>query len=64
MTASRRPALSGGDPLDEVADALAAREPLYREVADVAIDTATADATAVAEQILAWLGSESPEGAA
>jgi shikimate kinase len=50
--------------LDEVADALAAREPLYREVADVAIDTATADAAAVAERILSWLGSDSPEGAA
>ena len=62
-TASRRPALSGRDPLDEVADALAVREPLYREVADVAIDTATAGATAVAERILAWLGSESPEDA-
>jgi len=64
MTASRRPALSGGDPLDEVADALAAREPLYREVADVAVDTATDEPAVVAERILAWLGSRSPEGAA
>jgi shikimate kinase len=63
-TASRRPALSGRDPLDEVADALAVREPLYREVADVVIDTSTEAPAAVAERILAWLGFESPEGAA
>ena len=62
-TASRRPALSGGDPLDEVAGALAAREPFYREVADVAFDTATEDAGAVAERILAWLGPAAAEGA-
>ena len=60
-TAARRPALSGGDPLDEVAAALHAREPLYREVADVAFDTATDPPAVVAERILAWLGAASPE---
>lgn len=60
-TAARRPALSGGDPLEEVAAALHAREPLYREVADVAFDTATDPPAVVAERILAWLGAASPE---
>jgi shikimate kinase len=62
-TASRRPALAGGDPLDEVAGALSVREPLYREVADVAFDTASDEPAVVAERILTWLGSEAPEGA-
>lgn len=63
-TAARRPALSGGDPLDEVAAALHAREPLYREVADVAFDTATEAPAVVAEGILAWLDALSPEATA
>jgi shikimate kinase len=63
-TASRRPALAGGDPLDEVAGALSVREPFYREVADVAFDTASDEPAVVAERILTWLGSEAPEGAA
>jgi len=60
-TAARRPALHGGDPLDEVAAALDAREPLYREVADVVFDTATDPPAGVAERILAWLDAASPE---
>lgn len=59
-TAARRPALHGGDPLDEVAAALDAREPLYREVADVVFDTATDPPAGVAERILAWLDAASP----
>lgn len=63
-TAARRPALSGGDPLDEVAAVLHAREPLYREVADVAFDTATEPPAVVAERILSWLDAVSPEATA
>jgi shikimate kinase len=63
-TVARRPALTGVNPLDEVADALRVREPLYREVADVAIDTASDPPAVVAERILAWLESEAPEGTA
>jgi len=63
-TAARRPALSGGDPLDEVAADLHAREPLYREVADVAFDTATDPPAVLAERILAWLDAVSPEATA
>jgi shikimate kinase len=53
-TRDRRPALAGGDPLAEVEGALAAREPLYRECADLAVDAATEDPTAIADRILAW----------
>ncbi len=54
-TASRRPGLTGADPLAEVAGALAARAPLYGEVADVAFDATTDDAEQIAERILGWL---------
>ncbi|MFM8633970.1 MAG: shikimate kinase [Planctomycetia bacterium] len=57
-TAARRPALSGSDPLEEVAAAIAAREPLYRECADHVIDTSRAGSDAVAEAIDAWLKRE------
>lgn len=63
-TAARRPALNGGNPLDEVAAALHAREPLYREVADVVFDTAAEPPALVAERILAWLDAASPEATA
>lgn len=63
-TVARRPALDGGDPLDEVAAALQAREPLYREVADVAFDTESDPPGVVAERILAWLDAGSPEATA
>lgn len=56
LTAARRPALAGADPLAEVEAALAAREPLYREVADAAFDTA-AEPAEVAAAIVAWLAA-------
>jgi len=70
-TAARRPALTGGDVLDEVAGALAAREPLYRQTADALIDVADASPDELATSIAAWLarrpttaavsGDEAPE---
>jgi len=63
-TAERRPALavqpSGGpsahgDPLLEVATALAEREPLYRACADFQVDTSIATPVTVAAQVVAWL---------
>lgn len=60
-TVSRRPALGGGDVLDEVATAVAAREPWYREVADGVIDTAGDTPRRLAERIAAWLESPRPE---
>lgn len=53
-TGSRRPGLTGADPLAEVADALAAREPLYRECADAVFDTAADSPAEVAAKILEW----------
>lgn len=57
-TASRRPALAGGDLLDEVATTIADREPLYRECADSIVDTSSASPVAVAESIVGWLRQE------
>lgn len=56
-TATRRPGLSGGDPLDEVVEALTAREPLYAAVADVAFDTGAEAPGAIVERIVAWLAA-------
>jgi shikimate kinase len=55
-TADRRPALSGADPLAEVAAALEAREPLYRQCADVAFDTGALAVDEIVARIMAWLG--------
>lgn len=57
-TAVRRPALSGGDPLDEVSAAIDARHPLYRECADHVVDASQTAAAAVAGAIAAWLERE------
>jgi shikimate kinase len=54
-TAARRPALSGTDPLAEVAAAIADREPWYRECADVVVDSDDRDPDAIAADILGRL---------
>jgi shikimate kinase len=54
-TSDRRPALSGDDPLAEVAAAIEEREPLYRECADVAFDTGSLPAAEVPHRIVLWL---------
>ena len=61
-TAARRPALAGTNPLDEVAAALVAREPLYREVADAVIDVSTEPPERIAARIATWLGRSPPQG--
>jgi shikimate kinase len=61
MTAVRRPGLSGTDPLAEVAATIVAREPLYRDVADVAFDTGAEPAGRIADRIVAWLANRSPD---
>lgn len=63
-TTSRRPGLTGPDPLAEVADTLAAREPLYAEVADVAFDSAGDRPERIAERIVEWLDAGCSGGAA
>ena len=55
MTAVRRPGLSGADPLAEVADTLAARQPHYRACADMRLDTGAEPAGRIAERIIEWL---------
>lgn len=62
-TVTRRPALAGGDPLAEVAAAIAARGPLYRECADLVVDADAAVPAAVAAEILAGLADTSPGAA-
>ncbi len=54
-TASRRPALSGRDPLDEVAEALVIREPLYKECANHIVDVSKERPEVLAEAIVSWL---------
>jgi shikimate kinase len=54
-TATRRPGLSGADPLAEVAATLAAREPLYRAAADVRFDAAIESPDRIAARIIDWL---------
>jgi shikimate kinase len=56
-TVDRRPALSGTDPLAEVAAALAQREPLYRECADLVVDTAKESPEWISDRITSWLES-------
>ncbi len=58
-TASRRPGLSGADPLAEIDAALSTREPLYRECAGVVIDTSQASPEEVIEAI--FRGLERPD---
>ncbi|HYA03279.1 MAG TPA: shikimate kinase [Syntrophobacteria bacterium] len=47
-----RPALSGPDPLTEIEEVLAARNPLYQGAADLVVDTTARSLDEVAEQIL------------
>lgn len=55
VSATRRPPLAGRDPLADVEPTLAAREPWYRECADVVVDVADEPPTLVAARILRWL---------
>jgi len=57
-TRDRRPSLTKHDPHEEIARLLAVREPLYREVASVVIDTDGKGVAAVVSEILAALPSE------
>jgi shikimate kinase len=51
-TASRRPGLTGADPLAEIDAALAARDPLYRECAHECVDTSAASTDEVVAAIV------------
>jgi shikimate kinase len=51
-----RPLLAGGDPLERLRELYRARDPLYREVADVVIDTGRQSVQALARALLEQLG--------
>jgi shikimate kinase len=52
-----RPLLAGGDPLERLRELYRARDPLYREVADVVIDTGRQSVQALARGLLEQLGA-------
>jgi len=52
-TRDRRPSLTGRPVLQEIRDVMAQREPLYRETADLRIDTSGLSTEAVADRIIA-----------
>jgi shikimate kinase len=51
-----RPLLAGGDPLERLRELYRTRDPLYREVADVVIDTGRQSVQALARALLEQLG--------
>ena len=58
-TASRRPGLTGADPIAEIDATLSTREPLYRECAGVVIDTSSDSPESIVAAILR--GLETPK---
>lgn len=57
-TAARRPNLTSTGGLEELRSVMAAREPLYRAIADFALDTANVSPDAAADAIFtAWMRS-------
>ncbi len=61
-TSGRRPALFGGDVLDEVEQALAQRERWYREVADAMFDTTGVERNVLVASVCRWLDAWRPSG--
>ncbi len=59
---NNRPALTSAGPLAEIAEVLAQREPIYRALADVTIDTEERTSDEVAEQILQWWTARQGDG--
>ena len=54
-TAQRRPNLTDKDPLEEIIHLLARREPIYRETADITVDTENRTPDDLATEILTQL---------
>ncbi len=54
-TAARRPNLTAGGGLEEVKTLLTRREPLYRECADLVIETDGKSLAEVADEVVGWL---------
>lgn len=60
-TAARRPNLTEKGPLDEIVHLLSVREPVYREAADLEVDTESKTPESLADEILG--GLDLPEDA-
>jgi shikimate kinase len=60
-TAARRPNLTAHGPLQEIMHLLAVREPLYREIADLVIDTENRPPEELADEILQKLELLAPQ---
>jgi shikimate dehydrogenase len=54
-TSARRPSLTDRSPLDEIRHLLEVRTPVYRELADLVVDTEGRTPVELAEEIVAWL---------
>ena len=57
---NKRPSLSGKPVVEEVQEILAQREPIYRSIADLTVDTACRNVEAVATVICRHLPAQSP----
>lgn len=60
---AERPSLTGAPSVDEIRAVMAERDPLYRGIADLVVDTTGIDAAGVAEAIRAGLRERLPEAA-
>jgi len=60
---NKRPSLSGKPVVEEVQEILAQREPIYRSIADLAIDSTTRNVEAVATLICRSLPAQVPRAA-
>ena len=61
-TAARRPSLTDNSPLAEILQLLAVREPIYRALADLEVDTEDKTPERIADEILDWLAVTSDAG--
>lgn len=59
-TDSRRPNLSSRGGYEEVVEVLAARVPLYRELAQLIVETDDKSADEVVDEVLVWLRTQPP----
>jgi shikimate kinase len=62
-TAGRRPNLTDRGPLDEIEQLLLVREPIYRQLADLTIDTEGKTPEQLVAEILNALPPSAPSGA-
>ncbi len=61
-TNTRRPTLTGKGTSEELKEVLSLREPIYRRVSDIQIDTSTLDVDSVVERVLAIVDKKVSKG--